>query len=93
MKLLTVALQSSFSSGTQAPLRYLTVTHSACAAVETQTSSAGDSDPLEIIYGARGDTIIVNGVVAPLAKVPLGLIRRLLNAANAQNSSFEKSGT
>jgi cuproxidase len=46
----------------------------------------GDSDPLEIIYGARGDTIIVNGVVAPLAKVPLGLIRlRLLNAANAQN--------
>jgi len=45
-----------------------------------------DSDPLEIIYGARGDTIIVNGVVAPLAKVPPGLIRlRLLNAANAQN--------
>ena len=44
------------------------------------------SNPLEIIYGARGDTIIVNGVIAPIAKVPPGVIRlRLLNAANAQN--------
>lgn len=45
-----------------------------------------DSDPLELLYGARGDTIIVNGAVAPIAKVPPGLVRlRLLNAANAQN--------
>ena len=44
------------------------------------------SDPLEIIYGARGDTIIVDEVIGPLAKVLPGLVRlRLLNAANAQN--------
>jgi blue copper oxidase len=43
-------------------------------------------EPLDITYGARGDTIIVNGAIAPLAKVPPGLVRlRLLNAANAQN--------
>ncbi len=41
---------------------------------------------LDITYGARGDTIIVNGAIAPVAKVPRGLVRlRLLNAANAQN--------
>lgn len=41
---------------------------------------------LEVIYGARGETIIVNGTIAPFAKVPAGLVRlRLLNAANAQN--------
>jgi blue copper oxidase len=45
-----------------------------------------DSDPLEIIYGARGDTIIINGAIAPVAKVPGGVVRlRLVNAANAQN--------
>jgi blue copper oxidase len=45
-----------------------------------------DIDALEVIYGARGETIIVNGVVAPFAKVPAGLVRlRFLNAANAQN--------
>ena len=45
-----------------------------------------DLNPLEIIYGARGETIIVNGAIAPFAKVPPGLVRlRLLNAANAQN--------
>ena len=45
-----------------------------------------ETDGLDIVYGARGDTIIVNGVIAPLAKVPPGLVRlRLLNAANAQN--------
>ena len=44
------------------------------------------TDGLDIVYGARGDTVIVNGVIAPLAKVPPGLVRlRLLNAANAQN--------
>ena len=41
---------------------------------------------LDVIYGARGETIIVNGAIAPFAKVPPGLVRlRLLNAANAQN--------
>jgi FtsP/CotA-like multicopper oxidase with cupredoxin domain len=45
-----------------------------------------ETDGLSIVYGARGDTVIVNGVIAPLAKVPPGLVRlRLLNAANAQN--------
>jgi FtsP/CotA-like multicopper oxidase with cupredoxin domain len=43
-------------------------------------------DSLAIEYGGRGDTIIVNGAIAPFAKVPSGLVRlRLLNAANAQN--------
>jgi FtsP/CotA-like multicopper oxidase with cupredoxin domain len=44
------------------------------------------TDGLDIVYGARGDTVIVNGTIAPVAKVPPGLVRlRLLNAANAQN--------
>jgi blue copper oxidase len=43
-------------------------------------------DALDIAYGARGDTVIVNGAVTPVAKVPPGVVRlRLLNAANAQN--------
>jgi blue copper oxidase len=38
------------------------------------------------MMGMRGDTLIVNGVVAPVAKAPPGLVRlRLLNAANARN--------
>jgi blue copper oxidase len=45
-----------------------------------------DLNALDIAYGARGDTIIANGAIAPVAKVPAGLVRlRLLNAANAQN--------
>jgi blue copper oxidase len=45
-----------------------------------------DPDPQTIQYGNRGTTIIVNGVVGPVAKVPSGLVRlRILNAANAQN--------
>jgi blue copper oxidase len=45
-----------------------------------------DLNALDIAYGARGETIIVNGAIAPVAKVPSGLVRlRLLNAANAQN--------
>jgi blue copper oxidase len=45
-----------------------------------------DPDPLTIQYGTRGDTIIANGVVRPVAQVPCGLVRlRILNAANAQN--------
>ena len=43
-------------------------------------------DPLTIQYGLRGTSIIANGVVSPVAKVPSGLVRlRILNAANAQN--------
>jgi blue copper oxidase len=42
--------------------------------------------PLDTVYGARGDTVIVNGAIAPFARVPAGAVRlRLLNAANAQN--------
>jgi blue copper oxidase len=45
-----------------------------------------DLNQLDVIYGVRGETIIVNGAIAPFAKVPPGLVRlRLLNAANAQN--------
>jgi blue copper oxidase len=47
-----------------------------------------DLNPLDIAYGARGDTIVVNGAIAPTAKVPVGLVRlRLLNAANAQKAA------
>jgi blue copper oxidase len=45
-----------------------------------------DLDPLTIQYGLRGNVIIANGVVSPVAKVPSGLVRlRILNAANAHN--------
>lgn len=38
-----------------------------------------------VMAGYRGDTIIVNGVTAPVARVPAGLVRlRLLNGANAR---------
>jgi FtsP/CotA-like multicopper oxidase with cupredoxin domain len=40
---------------------------------------------MDIMAGYRGDTIIVNGVTAPVAQVPAGLVRlRLLNGANAR---------
>ncbi len=45
-----------------------------------------DPDPQTIQYGNRGSTIILNGVVRPVAQVPCSLVRlRILNAANAQN--------
>jgi FtsP/CotA-like multicopper oxidase with cupredoxin domain len=45
-----------------------------------------DLNALDIAYGARGATFIVNGAIMPVAKVPHGLVRlRLLNAGNAQN--------
>jgi FtsP/CotA-like multicopper oxidase with cupredoxin domain len=38
------------------------------------------------LAGMRGDRLIVNGAVAPVAKAPSGIVRlRLLNAANARN--------
>ena len=45
-----------------------------------------DASPMAIMNGMRGDIVIVNGAIAPVAKVPRGLVRlRLLNAANARN--------
>jgi FtsP/CotA-like multicopper oxidase with cupredoxin domain len=42
--------------------------------------------PLATAYGSRGDTIVVNGAIVPVAKVPRALVRlRLLDAANARN--------
>ncbi len=51
---------------------------------------AGDlvypSGPMTLMQGARGNTIIVNGAIGPIARVPAGLVRlRLLNGSNARN--------
>lgn len=41
--------------------------------------------PMDVMAGYRGDAFIVNGVTAPVAHVPAGLVRlRLLNGANAR---------
>ena len=41
--------------------------------------------PMDIMAGYRGDTVIVNGAIAPVARVPAGLVRlRLVNGANAR---------
>ena len=41
--------------------------------------------PMDVMAGFRGDTFIVNGVVAPVARVPAGLVRlRFVNGANAR---------
>jgi FtsP/CotA-like multicopper oxidase with cupredoxin domain len=46
--------------------------------------------PMEIGYGSRGGTIIVNGAIGPVITVPRGVVRlRLLDGANARN--FELS--
>ncbi|MGE0853013.1 MAG: multicopper oxidase domain-containing protein [Hyphomicrobiaceae bacterium] len=43
-------------------------------------------DMMDIMHGFQGDTLLVNGVVRPVASVPAGFVRlRLLNAANARN--------
>ena len=45
-----------------------------------------EADELGVIYGVRGNTVIVNGAIEPVARVPEGWVRlRLLNGANAQN--------
>lgn len=45
-----------------------------------------DSSPMAVLHGARGNTIIVNGMYGPVAEVPKGVVRlRLLNGANARN--------
>ena len=41
---------------------------------------------MDIMHGFQGDTLLVNGAIAPVANVPAGMVRlRLLNAANARN--------
>ena len=41
---------------------------------------------MDLMHGFQGDTLLVNGAIAPVAKVPAGFVRlRLLNAANARN--------
>lgn len=45
-----------------------------------------DNSPAAIQHGSRGDTLIVNGAIAPRADIPAGVVRlRLLNGANARN--------
>ncbi len=45
-----------------------------------------DDSPMAIMHGARGDTLVVNGAIGPVAEVPRAMVRlRLLNAANARN--------
>jgi FtsP/CotA-like multicopper oxidase with cupredoxin domain len=40
---------------------------------------------MDLMHGFRGDTLVVNGAIAPTASVPSGHVRlRLLNAANAR---------
>ncbi len=42
-----------------------------------------------LMHGFRGDQIVVNGAIRPIAKVPGGLVRlRLLNASNARIYTF-----
>ena len=38
--------------------------------IEYDKKNLGD---LDIVYGARGDTVIVNGTIAPVARVPASL--------------------
>ena len=41
---------------------------------------------MDVMHGFQGDTLVVNGAIAPVASVPAGIVRlRLLNAANARN--------
>ncbi len=44
------------------------------------------ADMMTLMDGMRGDTLLVNGVAGPTARVPAGFVRlRVLNAANARN--------
>ena len=41
---------------------------------------------MDLMQGFQGDTVLVNGAIAPAAKVPASFVRlRFLNAANARN--------
>ncbi|MCG2628516.1 multicopper oxidase domain-containing protein [Bradyrhizobium sp. WYCCWR 13023] len=53
---------------------------------ETDGSIGYDLSELDVVYGVRGDTVIVNGAITPTAHVPAGWVRpRLLNGSNARN--------
>ena len=53
---------------------------------ETDGSIGYDLGQLDVVYGVRGDTVIVNGAITPTARVPAGWVRlRLLNGSNARN--------
>ena len=53
---------------------------------EADGSIGYDLGELDVVYGVRGDTVIVNGAIAPTAHVPAGWVRlRLLNGSNARN--------
>jgi FtsP/CotA-like multicopper oxidase with cupredoxin domain len=44
-----------------------------------------EPDMMDMMHGFQGDTLVVNGAIAPVASVPAGIVRlRLLNAANAR---------
>jgi blue copper oxidase len=44
-----------------------------------------DPDMMDVMHGFQGDTLVVNGAIGPVARVPAGYVRlRLLNAANAR---------
>ena len=43
-------------------------------------------DIMDLMHGFRGDKLIVNGIVSPVARVPASIVRlRILNGANARN--------
>ncbi len=45
-----------------------------------------DRSPMAMMHGSRGDVILVNGAIRPVARPPAGLVRlRLLDGANARN--------
>ncbi len=45
-----------------------------------------DRSPMALMHGSRGDVILVNGAIRPVARPPAGLVRlRLLDGANARN--------
>jgi FtsP/CotA-like multicopper oxidase with cupredoxin domain len=44
-----------------------------------------EPDMMDLMHGFQGDTLVVNGAIGPVARVPAGYVRlRLLNAANAR---------
>ena len=44
-----------------------------------------EPDMMDLMHGFHGDTLVVNGAIGPVARVPAGYVRlRLLNAANAR---------
>jgi blue copper oxidase len=45
-----------------------------------------DRSPMAMMHGSRGNVILVNGAIRPVARPPAGLVRlRLLDGANARN--------